>query len=149
MTLFHLLLIDIITQSKEYYIINPNANHKARGVITDIPKGLYSMYTVTLENGGKVYGHDLPKRFKVGDKVCIQAMYSIVAEKYMINSIRKAPCKTRAVYEVQGRYEYSYGYETVCSESSRKEALERLKEYRENEPHTVFRLKLNLEYIDA
>lgn len=41
-------------------------------------------------------------------------------------------------YEIQGNY--GYGYETVTTEETRKEAFLRLKEYRENEPGVAFKL---------
>jgi hypothetical protein len=39
----------------------------------------------------------------------------------------------RAEFIVQGNYGYGHGWEDLCSESRRKEALTRLREYRENE----------------
>lgn len=77
-------------------MINPWKNHKARATVSEIPRGLYQTYKVKLANGHTVEGYDLPSRFKVGDSVCIQANYSIVAERYMINSIRSAPKKRLA-----------------------------------------------------
>lgn len=72
-------------------MINPNKVHTARAVISEIPKGLHQTYSVKLEwNGATVRGYDLPKRFKVGDRVSIKADYSITADQYMIRSIRKA-----------------------------------------------------------
>jgi hypothetical protein len=44
-------------------------------------------------------------------------------------------------YEVQGNYGYGHGYECVCSEETRAEALQRVKEYRENEPGFPFRIR--------
>jgi hypothetical protein len=41
--------------------------------------------------------------------------------------------KTEDVYEVQGNYGYGHGWEYLCGEKSRREANQRLKEYRENE----------------
>jgi DNA polymerase IIIc chi subunit len=46
--------------------------------------------------------------------------------------------KTIDEFEIQGLY--SGQWESVTSEDSRKEARERLKEYRENERGTAFRL---------
>ena len=40
--------------------------------------------------------------------------------------------KTRDEYQIHG--DYGQGFEEVCAEDTRKEARERLKEYRENEP---------------
>lgn len=75
-------------------MINPNQRHSARAVIHELPKGLYQTYKVRLvSNGAIVEGYDLPARFTVGDTVCIQASYSIVGERYIIRSIRKAPTK--------------------------------------------------------
>ncbi len=46
--------------------------------------------------------------------------------------------KTRDEYEVQGNY--GYGWEMVTCEDSRKEAKERLREYRENETGVAFKI---------
>lgn len=43
-------------------------------------------------------------------------------------------------YEVQGNYGYGQGWEAVTTETTRKEGLERLREYRVNEPGVPFRL---------
>jgi hypothetical protein len=48
--------------------------------------------------------------------------------------------KTEDEYIVQGNYNCGYGWEDVTAESTRKEAKERLKEYRENEPQYPHRL---------
>lgn len=42
-------------------------------------------------------------------------------------------------YEIQG--DYGHGWEMVTTESTKAEALERLREYRANEPGTPFRMK--------
>jgi hypothetical protein len=55
--------------------------------------------------------------------------------------------KTRDVWNVEGYY--TYGWETVTAEETRREAKERLHEYRENEPGTAFRLKLQRERIEG
>ena len=44
-------------------------------------------------------------------------------------------------YEVQGNYGYGHGFETVCTETTRAEAEQRLREYRENEPFATFRIR--------
>jgi hypothetical protein len=55
--------------------------------------------------------------------------------------------KTRDVWEVQS---YRYGmWECVCSEESRREALKRLHEYRENDSNTCHRLKMVREKIEV
>ena len=46
--------------------------------------------------------------------------------------------KTRDEFQVHGNY--GFGYEEVTAEDTRKEALARLREYRENEPGTSFKL---------
>lgn len=46
--------------------------------------------------------------------------------------------KTTDEYQIQGYY--SYGWEEVTAEETRSEGKERLKEYRENEPGTPFRM---------
>lgn len=40
---------------------------------------------------------------------------------------------TRNMYELRGRYPGPHGEEVLCSEETRKEARERLREYREND----------------
>jgi DNA polymerase IIIc chi subunit len=44
------------------------------------------------------------------------------------------------MYCIQGVYDRHYGFETVTSEETLKEARERLKEYRKNEPGIPFRI---------
>jgi hypothetical protein len=46
----------------------------------------------------------------------------------------------RSEFVVQGDYGYGHGWEDLCSESSRKEALARLSEYRDNERSATHRL---------
>ena len=53
--------------------------------------------------------------------------------------------KTRDVYEVQGYYVAGYGWECVCSEDTRRDAMQRLREYRENEPQYSHRLVMKRE----
>lgn len=48
--------------------------------------------------------------------------------------------KTVDVYELQGNYGYGDGYEYILEEEDRKEARERLKEYRENAPQYSYRI---------
>jgi hypothetical protein len=45
------------------------------------------------------------------------------------------------IWVVQGYYGRLYGWEDVTAEETRKEALVRLREYRENEPQYRHRLK--------
>ena len=47
--------------------------------------------------------------------------------------------KTYDEWQIQGCY--SGQWEEVCSEDNRKEAFQRLKEYRENESGTPFQIK--------
>lgn len=49
--------------------------------------------------------------------------------------------KTSDLWEIQGYYTPQYGWEAVTAEETFKEAKERIKEYRENEPGVSFRLK--------
>lgn len=44
------------------------------------------------------------------------------------------------VYVIQGNYGYGDGWEDVTEEDTRAEGLERLREYRENEPGVPHRL---------
>lgn len=57
--------------------------------------------------------------------------------------------KTRDVWHVEGNYGYGHGFEAVCAESTRKEALVRLREYRLNEPGIAFRLRMVRERIKS
>lgn len=55
--------------------------------------------------------------------------------------------KTVDIYEIQGLY--TYGYEVVTYEETRKEALQQLKAYRENEPGTLFKLVKHREILEV
>jgi hypothetical protein len=48
--------------------------------------------------------------------------------------------KTVDEFQIHGNYGYGHGFEEVTAESTRKEALDRLREYRENEPGIPFKL---------
>lgn len=48
---------------------------------------------------------------------------------------------TRDEYDVEGNYGYGDGWEAVTCEDSRREARERLREYRDNEPGVPFRIR--------
>lgn len=50
------------------------------------------------------------------------------------------PSKVSLDFEVQGNYG-AHGWETECSEPTRKEAIQRLREYRENGPG-IYRLRV-------
>lgn len=56
--------------------------------------------------------------------------------------------KTVDVWEVQGNYGYGHGWEDVYSADSFKDARERLREYRENEPEYRHRLRSRRVKID-
>lgn len=60
---------------------------------------------------------------------------------------RTRPRKTRDVFVVQGNYGYGHGWEDLTAEEHRKEGLARLREYRENEAGTPFRLVSRREKI--
>lgn len=47
--------------------------------------------------------------------------------------------KTKDVYILLGNY--GYGWDELLTEESRKEALQRLKEYRENERNAIHKIK--------
>lgn len=49
--------------------------------------------------------------------------------------------KTHAEYDIQGNY--GYGWETVTTELTWREAKEQVKVYRENEPQFAHRVKIN------
>lgn len=53
--------------------------------------------------------------------------------------------KTQDIWNVQGNY--GFGWETVTAETTYREVRARLREYRENEPGTSFRLKMTRERI--
>ena len=55
--------------------------------------------------------------------------------------------KTQDLFDVMGLY--SGTWETVTCEETRKEAKERLKEYRENEPATAFKIRKYRELIET
>jgi hypothetical protein len=57
--------------------------------------------------------------------------------------------KTRDVWVVQGNYGYGQGWEDVTAEETRDEIKQRLREYRENEPGTPFRVRRRRERIEA
>lgn len=48
--------------------------------------------------------------------------------------------KTRDEWVIEGNY--GYGWDEVCAEDSRREAVARLREYRENEPRYAHRVRL-------
>jgi len=48
-------------------------------------------------------------------------------------------------YEVQGNYGYGDGWECVTAEDTRPDAVDRLREYRENEPGVPFRIRRTVE----
>lgn len=54
---------------------------------------------------------------------------------------------TRDEYDVEGHY--GYGWEVVTCEDTRTEARARLREYRENEPGTPFRVVKHRAKLDA
>ena len=56
--------------------------------------------------------------------------------------------KTRDYWDIEGNYGYGDGWEAVTAEDDRKQARERLKEYRENEPGTPFRIRKKRERIE-
>lgn len=43
-------------------------------------------------------------------------------------------------YVIQGYYGSQYGWEDVCAETERGEAVDRLREYRENDPDHGYRM---------
>jgi hypothetical protein len=55
--------------------------------------------------------------------------------------------KTRDIWNVEQYTGPEYGWEAVCSEDTFKEARERRKEYRENQPEYPVRIKLLRERI--
>jgi hypothetical protein len=57
--------------------------------------------------------------------------------------------KTRPIWIVQGNYGYGQGWEDVTAEEDRKEARDRIREYRENERGVPFRLIRRREKIAA
>jgi hypothetical protein len=59
----------------------------------------------------------------------------------------KRSAKTKIVHVVQGNYGYGHGWEDLTAEDTRKEALARLREYRENEagPFRLIRRRERIE----
>ena len=57
--------------------------------------------------------------------------------------------KTRDVWNVQQWTGTDYGWEDVCAEDTYREACERRREYRENQPEYPVRIKLQRERIEA
>jgi hypothetical protein len=53
--------------------------------------------------------------------------------------------KTRDVWEVQGHRDPAYGFQTVAKGGTRKEGIDLLRFYRENDPGTVYCLKITWE----
>lgn len=53
--------------------------------------------------------------------------------------------KTQDVYNVEGNY--GHGFEVVTAETDPAESLQRLREYRENEPGVPFRIRKTRERI--
>ena len=56
--------------------------------------------------------------------------------------------KTRDVWNVQQYTGPQYGWETVCAEDRFRDARERLREYRKNQPEYPVRAKLCRERIE-
>lgn len=57
--------------------------------------------------------------------------------------------KTRDVWNVQQFTGPQYGWEDVCAEERFREARERVKEYRENQPEYPVRIKRTRERIEV
>jgi hypothetical protein len=56
--------------------------------------------------------------------------------------------KTIDVFDVEGNYGQTHGWEVVTSESTLSEARARLKEYRNNDPYIEFRIKKTRERVE-
>lgn len=76
-------------------MINPNRIHRARATVSEIGHGGMN-FKVTLPNGHKVSGWDLPAKFKLGEEVNIQAGYSICLDGYFIKTINKVRARKAA-----------------------------------------------------
>lgn len=57
--------------------------------------------------------------------------------------------KTRDVFEVEQYFGTGHGWEFVCSENTRREANERRREYRDNQPEFAVRVRKHREPIKA
>lgn len=57
--------------------------------------------------------------------------------------------KTKDVFAVQQYTGTQHGWEDVCTEDTRKEAKQRLKEYRENQPEYPTRIKVKREKVQG
>lgn len=51
------------------------------------------------------------------------------------------PMRAEFEYEIQGKHGELYGFECETTESTRAEALQRLREYRENAPSGIYRIR--------
>ena len=67
----------------------------------------------------------------------LRAGHAPVAPK--MSTTKRVP-KTQVIFVVQGNYGYGHGWEDVTAETTRAEAKQRLREYRENEQGVPFRL---------
>ena len=61
-------------------------------------------------------------------------------------AVGRRVAKTKIIHVVQGNYGYGHGWEDVTAEETRKEAMQRLREYLENEssPFRVIRRRERL-----
>ena len=57
--------------------------------------------------------------------------------------------KTRDRFDVEQHAHPAHGWECVCSEATRKQAKERLREYRENQPEFPVRIVKRREPIEG
>jgi len=69
-------------------MINPNRIHRSRAVIIQIGHGGMN-FKVKLPRGHVISGWDLPRKFKVGDEVNIQAGFSICLDGYFVKTVNK------------------------------------------------------------
>ena len=73
-------------------MINPNRVHRAKAIV--INKG-HGYYTVRLDNGHELTGYDLPDKIQVGDRVNIQASFSIMSDRYVVRAINNNPSRSK------------------------------------------------------
>jgi hypothetical protein len=70
-------------------MINPSRVHRAKAVVTKLPRHENDT-TEVICNGHKLEGWPkLPKGLVIGDTVNIQSNFSIMLDRYTINTIRK------------------------------------------------------------
>lgn len=93
------------------------------------PTAEQGSYTTTVKPSGSFYGQT-KAQLALWDYNSARAHDGLPPLNRMPAGTTYAPV---VEYVLQGNYGYGHGWEDLCAEETRKEARERLKEYRENE----------------